>query len=298
VSNLVNKGAPVLRRALFILAIWASISPTSARAELFKVLTYNLWGLPGGFSKAPARRIDGFCEYLKAQDPRHAWDVVFFQEVWKPWMAERLKNCGYEHHLRLDEGSYETGLMILSRHRLTEGYRRIFRSTPTGWSAFINGESIATKGALMALVNHPVIGPVFVLNTHVVANYGLSTTFEDFRREQLIEAEDDAALRGAEMPQIFGGDLNIAPDGGSYTLLWEEFPRILPRFKRVIPRLPVSTRDRSNPYSDVDEGHIDHLFGRDGARPLRGTRVLDQPGSIFSDHYGWETYFEIEPRVI
>ncbi len=288
----------MLRHALVILVLFLAAGATPARAERFRVLTYNLWGLSAAFSTAPAKRIEGFCEYLKSQDPVSAWDVVLLQEVWKPWMADRLKNCGYDHTLRLDQGSYETGLMILSRHHMTEGYRHIFRATASGWSAFINGESIATKGALMAMVNHPVIGSVFVLNTHLVANYGGTALFEDVRRDQIFEAEDHAALRGEGSPQILGGDLNVAPEGGSYTPLWNEFRRILPRFKRVIPSEPVSTRDRSNPYSDVDEGHLDHLFGRDGARPLLGRRVLDQPGLIFSDHYGWETSFEIAPQVL
>jgi endonuclease/exonuclease/phosphatase family metal-dependent hydrolase len=290
-----------VNRSIFsalLLGLALLLRPAAAQAELFKVLTYNLWGLSAAFSTAPGRRIDGFCHYLKAQHPRHAYDVVLLQEVWKSWMVDRLKNCGYPHHLRLDEGSYETGLMILSRHPLNEGYRHIFKSAPSGWSAFINGESLSTKGALMALVNHPLFGSVFVINTHVAANYGGSASFEDIRREQLLEVEDHASLRGEGFPQILGGDLNVAPEGLSYTPLWDEFPRILPRFKRVMPRFPVSTRDRSNPYSDLDEGHIDHLFGRDGARPLRATRVLDQPGAIFSDHYGWETYFEIEPEVL
>ena len=223
-----------------------------------RVLTQNLWGLPAPFSSEPERRLNRFCMALRNQHAGHRYDVVLLQEVWKDWMAEIIVHkCGYPHVVRLDEGSYETGLMILSDHPVTEARRKIFENRPSGFSAFFKGESISTKGVLTAIIGHPELGPVQVANIHVVANYGGSLAFEEIRRRQLQEASDvlreQASGHLTTLPVIMGGDLNVAPEGSSYTPLWDELVRIFQGFERFIPLHAVSTRSRANPNSEEDE---------------------------------------------
>jgi len=59
--------------------------------------------------------------------------------------------------------------MILSPHSLEAAQRMIFKAQPKGWDALKNGESLVTKGALIAIVRHPELGSYFVANTHVAA---------------------------------------------------------------------------------------------------------------------------------
>ncbi len=269
--------------------------PAQADSTL-RVLTYNVWGLPAPLSKNLRSRMEGLCTQLKHEAEHQTWDVVLLQEVWRPWIAKLLSDCGYPYSLRLDRGSFETGLMILSLHPMLGGSRHIFESKPTGLEAVFTGESISSKGVLSTIVLHPALGEFFVANTHLVANYGPKLTFDRYRMDQLREVANimvrDGVMRGRPIPRILGGDLNVAPEGPSYTLLWELLPVLLPGYRRFVSPLPVSTRDDSNPYVKEDEGHLDHLFGLKGARPVSGSVVFDAPGTYFSDHYGWETEFE------
>jgi endonuclease/exonuclease/phosphatase family metal-dependent hydrolase len=189
--------------------------------------------------------------------------------------------------------------MILSLHPMVGGSRHLFRNKPSGPDAIKTGEAISSKGVLSAIVVHPELGEFFIANTHVAANYGPKLTFEHVRMRQLEEVAEimarDGVLRGRPIPRILGGDLNVSPEGPSYTLLWDMLPMILPGYRRWVPPFPVSTRDDSNPYVDRDEGQLDHLFGFEGARPISGLLAFDSAGSFFSDHFGWETEFELPP---
>ena len=240
----------------------------------------------------------GLCNHLKHEAARQTWDVVLLQEVWRPWIARLLSGCGYSYSLRLDRGSFETGLMILSLHPMYAGSQHVFKNKPSGPEAIKTGESISSKGVLSAIVVHPNLGQFFIANTHLAANYGPKLTFEHIRMRQIEEVAGimarDGVLGERSIPRILGGDLNVAPEGPSYTLLWDMLPMILPGYRRWRPALPVSTRDDSNPYVDEDEGQLDHLFGFKGARPVSGSVVLDGPGTTFSDHYGWESEFDLD----
>jgi len=229
--------------------------------------------------------------FLQNQNPRHRYDVILLQEVWKSWMADILKNCGYRNILRLEEANYETGLMILSDHPVSEGYRKMFDQKPAGWDAFKTGESISSKGILTGVIHHPHFGDIQVADIHVVANYGGDMKFEDFRRLQLQEASQILRDRASGLPVIIGGDFNVAPDGNSHTPLWEEIAEIFYGFERFIPKRPVSTRSSANPYSDEDEGQLDHIFASNELKAIRGAVTSDTPGMIFSDHFGWDTTF-------
>jgi endonuclease/exonuclease/phosphatase family metal-dependent hydrolase len=280
--------------ALFTLSLFISVSsakPALGAAD-FKALTYNLWGLSAPLSKNLEPRIDGFCNALKTQAPEERWDVILLQEVWSTWIADRLKKCGYDYSVRLDSGSRETGLMILSPHPLEDAHRMIFKTQPKGWDAFKNGESLVSKGALSAIVRHPELGSIFVANTHVAANYGLSESFEHERMGQLIEFSQLIQAKSQGLPAVIGGDFNVAPYGISYTLLWESLPSIFKGFKRYPAHFLVSTRSDKNPYSGTEEGQLDHLFGSQDLVAVSGQTRFDRDGELFSDHYGWETVFE------
>jgi endonuclease/exonuclease/phosphatase family metal-dependent hydrolase len=283
-------GAPLL--ALALLAFSSVAQADGNQPPRFKALTYNVWGLSAPFAKDLTARITGFCRYLKTQPPEERWDVVLLQEVWAPWIAETLKDCGYAHSLRLDHGKRETGLMILSPHPLTEPHRDVFQTQPGGWDGFRKGESLVTKGVLSGIVRHPLLGAVFVANTHVAANYGPGVRFEQERRAQLIEFSRIVQERGQGLPKVIGGDFNVSPNGTGYTLLWEALLWILPDFEAFEPDLPVSTHSDQNPYNSEDEGKLDHLYSRDGLVPESGRIVFDREGEVFSDHFGWETHFK------
>ncbi len=289
--------------ALLALVSCSWLMPATSLAEetapRLRVLTQNLWGLPAPFSKNPELRLRRFCMALRNQNPAHRYDVVLLQEVWKQWMGELIASrCGYPHVIRLEEGNYETGLMILSDHPYSDARRKIFENKPSGLAAFFKGESISTKGILTAIIHHPAMGPIQVADLHVVANYGGDLAFEDIRRLQLEEAaevlREQAAKLPPDLPVVMGGDLNVAPEGRSYTPLWDEIVRIFSGFERFIPLHAVSTRSSANPDSSEDEGQLDHLFSNGRLKPVSGFVTNNTPGMIFSDHYGWETTFILQ----
>ena len=287
---------PLRSLLTFILFISALSAPPAFAAPSFKALTYNLWGLSAPFSKNLEARLEGFCSHLKTQSPEERWDVILLQEVWSAWIAERLKTCGYDHSVRLDSGSRETGLMILSPHPLEGAERMIFKTQPKGWDAFKKGESLVTKGALIATVRHPELGSIFVGNTHVAANYGLSESFEHERTGQLMEfsqfIQAKVQAKRSGLPTVIGGDFNVAPYGFSYTLLWESLRFMFKGFKRYPAHFLVSTRSDKNPYSGTEEGQLDHLFGSEQLVAVSGETRFDREGELFSDHYAWETVFQ------
>jgi endonuclease/exonuclease/phosphatase family metal-dependent hydrolase len=167
----------------------------------------------------------------------------------------------------------------------------MFDNKPSGWDAFKTGESISSKGILTGVIHHPHFGAIQVADIHVVANYGGDMKFEEFRRLQLQEASQIVRERAADLPIIIGGDFNVAPVGNSYTPLWDELVDILPGFERFIPKRPVSTRSKANPYSEEEEGQLDHIFGTAELKPIGGEVTSNVPGMFFSDHFGWETTF-------
>lgn len=255
------------------------------------VLSYNAWDLPLGLTKDRKARILGLCDTLRQASEVSRWDAILLQEVWTPNAARILSHCGYPYAARADKGYFQSGLMILSLHPIVDIREIHFPNTPTSWSSVFTGEWIARKGAL-SVVLEPLGGKrIRLVNTHLAANYGPKQSFSAHRRAQLqmLSTWVGGMLRAE--PLILGGDFNLAPQFRNHDPLWEELPRFFPAFTSAPYPDGTCTFCETNRYAGETQGKLDHIWAGPGVQPLRASRVLDQEGEVFSDHYGWESRF-------
>jgi endonuclease/exonuclease/phosphatase family metal-dependent hydrolase len=203
-----------------------SAAPESAPQHL-KLLTLNVWGLPGPLLVHPAR-MDHLARRINALDAH----VVALQEVFSekavqalgglsafPYRAwgERPDGAG----LGLVQGS---GLLILSKFPILESAtKRFTRATGT--------DRFARKGVLHARVELPGGQEVDLFNTHLNAG---GAEVDPIRAHQAGEMADFITRRrGAGRPVVALGDFNFTPDCPAYgafsrtTGLWDAHDRFL-----------------------------------------------------------------------
>lgn len=297
-----------------------------------KVLTFNVGGLsPFGKITSPDddKRLRSICLELGKQD----YDVVLLQEVWTKGYRKLFKKCGYPYSLsremisgleykwkrglltlgklKLIARSYatlfpknygfDTGLMILSKFPLVEAKLHRFLFNGIEDRAFKDGEFPVNKGALGAVVRHPDMGDLFVVNTHLVSNYE-DENYVSQRRQQLTEIVKWIDSHKAGRPVIFGGDFNISPPGakgGARThnthLLWDELRYgFLKDYRQA--QFPFPHMSTYIGTEGSDEGVLDHIFSN-GLRAKDGSLAFTSPipcGKklcLPSDHYGLVTTF-------
>lgn len=283
------------------------LAPGGARAEpalprIVRALTFNVWGLPAEWlAPRRAERMRALCRTLARHGRRRdGWDVVLLQEVWLHGDRAALARCGYRHVADADDGSLESGLLILSRWPMSRVARHTFAENGS-WRHPATGEVLVDKGALAARVAHPR-RPFWVVNTHLVANYAHDggPSFTEQRRRQFEEVATLARAHLDDAPVIVGGDFNFGPRGPAFERIWDVLARLLPGFRAAPGADEHCTACPPNPACARAIGKLDHLFGSSGLVPRRGALALheaiaagDDPPLQLSDHFGWQTEFEI-----
>jgi endonuclease/exonuclease/phosphatase family metal-dependent hydrolase len=287
---------------------------TSWAADQIKVLTYNVWGLGLDFSCFGSvdltcniqERMPRICELLKKGD----WDVVFLQEIWRSKDRALMKDCGYPYSADLDEfgplNRPDSGVMILSRFPIQQQQRLKYpRNGSIRWIK--DGEYASSKSGLFAEIQFRNKRSIWLANTHFVSSYA-HEKYEAQRREQFELFVDRAMRLSNGAPLIIGGDFNFSPKGGpTYEPLVDELDRYLPGFFSFVPvggfQCTSCPDNRWN--KDGGAGQIDYLFGSGHFKPITGgIRFRDEREAYYysasekgdralSDHYGWETVFEI-----
>jgi endonuclease/exonuclease/phosphatase family metal-dependent hydrolase len=258
--------------------------------SLIKVLTYNVWGLPEFLAPFRKQRIQTIREKLNQQH----WDFVLIQEAWLKDDRKLLRDCGYSYIVDLDGPGQgiDSGLLILSRHPVIESSQSRLRYKKNGrlGSCFRDGEYFAKKSLIAAKFLHPVMGPIWVANTHLVAAGGNPDTYAEQRTHQVEELLGFVSPKAAELPFILGGDFNCGPG----TKVWSHLTKGLTHF---IPHEEISRPDKFNTY--YPEGapratQLDHLFlSRHFEHVESRLRFEDyfRIGGQYlrpSDHLGWE----------
>lgn len=279
--------------------------------ESLRVLTYNVYAKPDVFQKRKTvERMELVCERFKSGN----WDVVFIQEAWTKKYRRMLSQCGFDYVMDLRKtGSDKTeknlgsGLMILSKYPLAD-HQRFLLTRPAGIAARIfHGEGFVRKSVYLASLMLPSGKKIWLVNTHLIANYCTTAdwsncqSYQNVRATQLAEVSDVVLNETQNGSVIFGGDLNMGPLPASRDVAWTEFDMYFPGFVQAPYTDADCTSCSDNRFKDHDNGKIDHLFVSPDLRASAGAVVLkeltvsraDGREMNLSDHYGWETVVEI-----
>ena len=300
-----------------------------------KVLTINIAAL-SPFGDA-SLRVKSLCKKAKLLKTT---DVIFVQEIWLKEHQELLKDCGFPHTLVMDvmpgiemhrrrgeinslsikavantlsllptDIGFDKGLMILSKHPLTKSSKITFRENGSEEFALADGEFAVAKGAIGAVLDHPIYGELFVATTHMVADYS-DHDYKQQREDQLIQLVNWLGDFSNNRPTIIAGDFNASclKDG-------DRLNSYLPMGSRSLEFLVGESTyngqeniivQESEGYN-FNEGVLDHVIAMNGATitnakiVLKNKIKLDTENSDeyiitqFSDHFGVFSTIQIDP---
>lgn len=253
-----------------------------SRLEI-RVFSLNAWLVPVASAERRVRR-----GLLPTAVSSLDVDVACFQEVWLLSEAVSLGE-GLEDHL--EHAVYGGGgLVLLSRYPVLSETFEAF--DVSGDSLF---ESLASKGVQDVVLDTPA-GPLRVLNTHLVFEWGAGGEAHTAQLDQVAERLGDAG----DMPTIVCGDFNMrsANDGRPA----RQFHR-LTRATDLSPSL-TSPRRATRLGWPREEGRRrgwdpDYVFYRSGAaarvRVLSSAHALDEPDTALSDHNALVVDFRVDP---
>ena len=145
--------------------IEALADPFKALSYKLKVATFNIWGLLT--SKDRSERVSAISRYF-TKNPR-GLDILCLQEV---WMADDYRtiraalSLEFPHAHYFKSGVVGSGLAIFSKYPIAEAWWKGFTLTGKAHRIF-DGDWFAGKGIGAVKIQHPVVGPIDVFNTHV-----------------------------------------------------------------------------------------------------------------------------------
>ncbi|MBH47390.1 MAG: hypothetical protein CME71_04400 [Halobacteriovorax sp.] len=291
----------------------------TAHAQSLKVLSYNIYRKPEPFGfggSHAAKRVKRLCLELAKTD----YDVVLLQEAWLAKDRKRLEKCGFPYVVNIGtkvpsrlpgraaanhrEQNLESGLLILSRHKVIDSGRYEYKLDGSLWSIFKDGEKLASKAAYFAKIEAHGHSLWFV-NTHLAANYCKTypridcNSYEALRESQLEELS--ALVAKLDGPVVMGGDFNMGPSPISRDMAWLRFDDYFPGFAQANhDPAQNSTSSILNNFNFYDMGKIDHLFGSSDLRLSQGELVFTQLMNIqgrslhLSDHFGWQSVIHFD----
>ncbi len=245
-----------------------------ATAATIKVLSFNVAGIPVVHEKWASRRAE-IARRLKGSP----YDIVGLQELWPDKDAMSLfRDSGYPYYARYPSLG-GTGLMILSRYPIIDIRERPFSCfPPAAWTVY-QGETLSTKGVIMARVRTPS-GELDVYNTHLVADYP-THDYSAVRTAQVFELAETVAGLSGDRPHIILGDLNTGPGDAEYEAA-----------RNILGVSDACITGEIEHCPDHARGtRIDHVLFSPGLKALaRGRLPFDLPPGIgptpLSDHPG------------
>lgn len=270
-----------------------------------QIATQNVWGIPEPFAKDVVPRVQEMAKALSEATE----DVFLFQEAWTPEIRKILRDggrrAGFIHHWSPPD-EIGGGLMILSRIPFDQP--RFERFHMTGTVGRLNrGEYLGGKGfAIVRLRTEQ--GPVWLVNTHLHANYKSSRDFmgSAVRTAQMLQLVDSLPVSGE--PIIVAGDLNCELGDLEY-VIWEELSGMRDAALALKP-VPstISTQNFYRRHLDIADRRIDYVFIQDGSDlalvPVASRRIFDEPVDLggrlrpLSDHYGVSLTFDLQAATL
>jgi endonuclease/exonuclease/phosphatase family metal-dependent hydrolase len=256
-----------------------------------RLLTYNIWGLPGILLQKPKRM-----KLLESALPTENADVIILNETFaaRTRPVVMLKEFPYRAFGPGKSGiKISSGVVILSKFPIVE-------SEAIKYSACAGTDCLSNKGAVRARLELPGVGPVDVVGTHMNAEGK-----DSVRSAQLEEVFDMLDRAEGDVPVLFGGDFNFHSESGPYydmaggmgfrdlhaeyrathpemdSVSWFGFTYDPDRNLNLLWQAPWSKSER-----------LDYIWARDGActgvSVERTTLLMDHPvgGLHLSDHFG------------
>ena len=273
---------------------------------MLSVLTLNIWGLPGvgplGMAPKKKERIQGICRELKrSAAENHGWHIVLLQEVWLQEDRSALARCGYPLSVDLNDSKLwlDSGLLILSKYPIQRMHRLTYPALPISPDVLEDGEALVKKSAVLVQVEHPLVGPLWVGNTHLISYYaeGEADQYLERRKQQFSSFVQWAKQLAGDQPLIVGGDWNF---GEHIPDLWAEKNQLLPDFVVSSEAALQSTLSSENTFQEKDQGRVDHLFASahfqaEGGELAMHRRLKGPEGEFnLSDHFGWSEVYSLK----
>jgi len=265
----------------------ASVAGKPGERLNFKLVTYNIWGLPSWINGARQERFRGIARELEDLDP----DIILLQEAWtaksrlavpSSWRWSMARASGQHTFF------HQNGLVTLSKFPIIDG-----EFHPFSRAAF--PDCLVRKGALKVTLQLPDGQIVNVWNVHLQQGGA-----PEIRRSQIhelvaaVQAADDGQLA-----DVIGGDFNCTPG----SILFHELETALgPTVHQICGTKPFITW-RAAKAKRAREETLDHIFVRP-SRTLQETRafarlVFAPPDhrERLSDHLGIEATLELVPTT-
>lgn len=271
-------------------------SDVAAHSRVIRVLSLNIHGLPFPVN-TDHERFREIGQILRDRLQRDEGpDIVLLQEAFIDRTDELNLEAGYpysrEGHRRWDK-LLSSGLVILSRHKITQTWRNTFNSCTVS-------DCFASKGVLA--VNLEIDGvpyPLTIVTTHLQAQ----NENDSVRIQQIAELQD--FYRDTQLftrPHIFAGDFNMKPRHESYNYFLSTYPgkdagsvcletrstcRLKLNHKIDVNEYWKSTNDRQFFYSP-DSLPL-------SIQPVRLDRTFEEEvnGRTLSDHFGYEADYRL-----
>jgi endonuclease/exonuclease/phosphatase family metal-dependent hydrolase len=278
--------------------------PRRAQADgTLRTLTLNVWGLPS----APDRefRMAHTADVLAEGD----YDLVAVQEAWlgidRDTLRAGAREGGLVHDVFFDEGTFGTGLMLLSRYPLADA---VFSRYTLNGDPLV-ADRYVPKGVGYARTSTPQ-GALDVYVTHTIAQHNQSDAEDRYRPHrvaQLYELAEQVNAWSAESAALVMGDLNVRPDQFAYGM-FGALTGMADGFTALHPGEPGYTYSALNPYKPgTHTRRLDYTLARSGGTtrltPESAEVVLtlvpmtaDTPQpKAYSDHYGVRVDYALEP---
>jgi endonuclease/exonuclease/phosphatase family metal-dependent hydrolase len=243
-----------------------------------RIVSFNVWGLPGWMNGAPEDRYPRIAEQLEELQP----DLVLLQEVWTK-NARASSPAGREWSTAWSSGQAnifkENGLLTISRHPILGGEFHPFRAAALP-------DSLVKKGALKVTIELPDGFRLNVWNVHLQAG-GADT----IRSRQVAELVNWVhAAQDGQIADVVAGDFNCTPESQQYRTLLQQ---IGPSVQAISGEPGFTTFDGLSKRSGAGQ-ILDHAFIRivsavEGVKASpRALFTAQRMKDRLSDHLGVE----------
>ncbi|MBU6154340.1 MAG: endonuclease/exonuclease/phosphatase family protein [Bdellovibrionales bacterium] len=265
-----------------------------AQAEPLKIIQFNTWGVP-----LAVKDTFRYWEAMEAMEGREP-DLIVLQEIFSRKGKGAFRSSRYPYEIRGPLGfprPISSGIRILSKHPVVS-------SAQVSFCRCTGADCFSKKGAVIAILRLPSGNHLNVVNTHLDA--GPSDSVRISQMEQikgLIETYGDP-----HAPMIIAGDFNLSDRSEAYGKMMEYFGAgDVWRQTHDSSESGYTYDAYENRYardysiktnSPLIKERIDYVLYRSGksafVRPLR-SEILFRSEPLYSDHYGIEATFELEP---
>lgn len=277
----------------------------------YKILTYNVWGLPVYLpGHEDDNRFPFIADSLVDRDP----DILCLQEIFSVhFRSLNLSKLKSRYHYGSDYDCSQSivpfvykdchgGLATFSKYPILEEKFYPYPVFPgMRWE-----EKIGAKGFLLTLIDLPY-GKVWVVNTHLYA--GPDDNDELIRLSQLQYMMKILKVLDTELPLILAGDFNIAhPElvNNKLTFSTKAYDMIQNQwqFQDAVDNYTNSSQlftidPDHNKYCDSKEGcqKLDYIFYRGGLSKcisILHNTVEMKGAATLSDHHAFSTVFKLD----